>query len=275
MAASRYLESVPEDHALRLNDEKVAHNLEELHSMIESSGLEVFYMHVNDMSNDVADWTRNVIGYNELADKMKATTDRDEFLKLLSDSINELKTLSAPVVVNVSTLSSVPVAESAKIDMFAPDAVPFPAHNAAPVGNTYISLTQTPSVNVSAPFAENKPASSPVSAPVSAPVAAPITSAAPVSVSVISPAQSVPVAAQSPPVQTAPVTVNISAPISQAAPTAAPIANPPAAPAVVASDPSLTSISAAMSFMNEERFDFEDIFNILLYELEQEVLVLE
>ena len=87
----KYLEDVPWDSSLKLSDGKTIHSLEQLPVVLMFCDDAVFDSHVNSQKNDFANWIRDVIGYGELADKVSTIKNKEEFLKLLEQSINEIK----------------------------------------------------------------------------------------------------------------------------------------------------------------------------------------
>ncbi|HEY9705269.1 MAG TPA: hypothetical protein V6C58_22715 [Allocoleopsis sp.] len=245
---SKYLESVADDKALKIADGRLIHSLEELYSIMNDSGPEIFYTHVNDVNNDVATWTRNSLSYNEFADVLNSITDRDEFLKILSEKISELKNPKiASTLEMMKPLESTKTQESNPVNISAPFVSPDAQNsNIAPsvASNVVISSTPVSSNSVSS----NSVVSNPVQS-------------VPIQTTSV-PATPVVSAVQSNPVQSAP-SVSTTPPVNQTSSN------------MQAPDPKIESASALASFMSDERFDFEDIFNILLYELEQEVLVSE
>ncbi len=65
----------------------VAKNLAELHFHIKKIDEKSFKHHVNEHKNDFAKWIRDVLHYNEIADKIEKIRDKDGIIKTLSEFI--------------------------------------------------------------------------------------------------------------------------------------------------------------------------------------------
>ena len=91
MNPSDYLKDVPQENNFRLVDGRVLRNLEELYSIVEDSGDDIFYYHVTTDRNDFASWITDCIRYQELYNKLLPIKDRQSFLKVLDQEIESLK----------------------------------------------------------------------------------------------------------------------------------------------------------------------------------------
>ncbi len=79
----RFNRDVKPENMLKLNNGMLVVNPRDLYAEIEAMKDSDFKFHVNDEKNDFADWIRNAVGDDELADLLDETKDRKEILELL------------------------------------------------------------------------------------------------------------------------------------------------------------------------------------------------
>jgi hypothetical protein len=91
MNPTDYLRDVPQENYFRLADGRIIKNLEELFSVVQSSGDTVFYDHVTPDRNDYASWIRECVKSQELYNKLIPLKDKQSFLSVLSQEIAVLK----------------------------------------------------------------------------------------------------------------------------------------------------------------------------------------
>ena len=300
----KYLDDVPWDNTLKLSNGKTVHGLEQLPLVIKFSDDEVFYSHVNEQKNDFANWIRDVIGDSELAEKLLNVKTKDDFLAFMDKSITEIKHYvpkesSAVPLASISAAStqapviSVPESSATASPVVA-SVVSSPTAIVAPVVSTLTAQVISPPIVVT-------PISAPLSFPQSVflPLSTPIISESQIvssssdnilpsytstsivqsNVTPVVSTDSVPVSPVSSSVVSS-ASVNVSVPEAQAS-----------SPIVASISPSTNSIpisesattvsqnaaaqilpSVSMTEIAEETFDFEEVFRILITELEREVL---
>jgi len=247
-----YLKSSSADSAFRLANGAVVYNLEQLLDEIKKSN-DAFYSHVNDSRNDFANWIRAIIGHVNFADMISSVRTREEFIRLLEKEINDIKNYT-PVVSAVTSNPNVLADATApavlsNASILSTISTPIPT---APVAAAS-SASLSPTVSTSTPSSSASP--SPIVSPI---VSVPIIPTAPVTPIINS------VASDSSVVSSPTVIVPITNPII--APNTAPIATSIATPVNSPND----SVSIAALF-SEEIYDFEEIFSVLLKELEGEI----
>ncbi len=81
--AARFKKDVPPDKILRLHNDMLVVTPSSLYSEVEAMKDSDYEFHVNADKNDFADWFRNAVGDQELADHLDETKDRKEILDLL------------------------------------------------------------------------------------------------------------------------------------------------------------------------------------------------
>jgi hypothetical protein len=91
MNPTDYLRDVPQENYFRLADGRIIKNLEELFSVVQSSGDTVFYDHVTPDRNDYASWIRECVKSQELYNKLIPLKDKQSFLSVLSQEIATLR----------------------------------------------------------------------------------------------------------------------------------------------------------------------------------------
>jgi hypothetical protein len=67
----------------KLENGHVLHSLKDLRDYLEEMPEELFYMHVNHLKNDFANWTKHVFGEEDLAEKMFLAKNKLELLEVL------------------------------------------------------------------------------------------------------------------------------------------------------------------------------------------------
>ena len=108
MTDTTLLGNVPDDKTFVFSNGKIAHNLEELYSIIKESDVSIFTEHVNDQKNDFANWIKYCIFHIDLANNLYGAKDKETFLKVLNDEIVRLKNSSVPNSQNVQPQISQP-----------------------------------------------------------------------------------------------------------------------------------------------------------------------
>jgi hypothetical protein len=261
----KYLEDVPWDNSLKLSNGKIVHDLEQLPMVIKFSDDDVFYSHVTSSKNDFANWIRDVIHDDELANQLLSIQIKEEFLTFMEQAIADIKTYKEPEPVIVPAL---PPANSPVIQ---PEISPVPV---------------VPSVVESVPASIIVPVSQPaVSPPIIS--ASPVPSVTPVVTSIISSHTNSAVAPSLVPVSplSVPSVASVSPSITAVSPIDTSIVSLPI-PSVDSSvssvgsidsstvpvNPVVDSVSVNASAPIEETFEYEEIFKVLINELEQEVL---
>lgn len=84
------VQNVPEEHSFVLKDGSKINNLMELAEKFETMEEEVYSHHVTEDNNDFANWIRDVMGKNELAENVSKAEHRDKaHIELLKHIVNE------------------------------------------------------------------------------------------------------------------------------------------------------------------------------------------
>lgn len=91
MTQSNLLSEVPSGNYFKFSDGREAKSLEELYTILSTSAPTVFSEHVNDTKNDFADWIRNCVLHVALADKLAPVKNSEEYFRILSGEITNLK----------------------------------------------------------------------------------------------------------------------------------------------------------------------------------------
>jgi len=254
----KYLEDVPWDDSLRLSNGKVVHGLEQLPIVIKFSDDEVFDSHVNAEKNDFSKWVRDVIGDAELADQLMAVKTKDEFLKFMDQAIIDIKKYKAPepppqpVQQPVSQSIPQPVPQQVSQPVPQPTPQPVPTPEPVPVPTPVPQPTPPP-----VPTPVPQPTPPPVPTPVPSPTPTPSPVPTPVPVP-----QPIPQPVPQPTPQ--PVPQPTPSPVPTPEPTHVPMSTPPSAP-----------VDGTVAALADEVYDFEEIFKLLLEELERETFLWE
>ena len=98
MAQSNLLSEVPSGNYFKFSDGREAKSLEELYNIISTSPPEVFSEHVNGSKNDFADWIRNCVLHVALADKLAPVRTAEEYFRIFSGELMNLK-MGSPLTV--------------------------------------------------------------------------------------------------------------------------------------------------------------------------------
>jgi len=262
----KYLEDVPWDNSLKLSNGKTVHGLEQLPMVIKFSDDEVFANHVTDSKNDFANWIRDVIGYPELASQLLNIKTKDEFLKFMDNAINDIKHYVAPEPVPQPILQTVVQSIPQSVSIVQPVVQqPIIQSTTQSVVQTIIQQNPQPVIQ-SIPQSVVQPIQSilqSVEQPVQQ-VVSPLVSqqvSPPVPVSII---QSTP--------QVVPSSVSQSIPQSVIQPLIQPTVQPVQISQPVSVPETDVTIKPVETTPVEEIFEFEEIFKVLIGELEQEVL---
>jgi hypothetical protein len=272
----KYLNDVPWEKLLRLSNGKVVHSLEQLPLVIQFSDDEVFADHVTDQKNDFSNWIKDVIGDPELAEKIFGIRSKEEFIKVIEQSVVEIKNYVPPAPSAVPAVSS-PVAQTVDVSVPAASLTP-----STPVPNVPSTPVVSPVSINSSPFFNSPPSlnSPPIiptvldATPTASPAVSPgviqsvISASTPVSVH-LGPS-SVPVVSTIPPVLSginASITSSItSVPVAaQAMPTIPTEAKPESK-----TENKLVAVSETKP---EEVYEFEDVFKKLLDDVESDIFV--
>jgi len=91
MTQSNLLSEVPSGNYFKFSDGREAKTLEELYIIISTSPPNVFSEHVNGSKNDFADWIRHCVLHVALADKLAPVRNSEEYFRILSGEIMNLK----------------------------------------------------------------------------------------------------------------------------------------------------------------------------------------
>jgi len=87
MTEEETLQDVHPDNTFKLNTGKEIKNLKQLLHVLKDISPDSFAHHVNDDKNDFANWIRDSVKDEELADMMERTTDFDKTKELINDRI--------------------------------------------------------------------------------------------------------------------------------------------------------------------------------------------
>jgi len=254
----KYLEDVQWDNSLKLSNGKTVHDLEQLPMVIKYSDDEVFYSHVTNEKNDFANWIRDVIGDGELADRLLSIRTKEDFLKFMEQAITDIKNYKEPEPAPQTIVQPIPVSpvvQSVQQTIVVPVIQPAPSIVAAipqSVVQTAVPLNVQPIIQSTT---QSAPQPVIVSSPNSQTV---ITSQPDLHQPVISPV----VYSASQPVTSSAVLPLISPIVEKSA-----VVSP-----VVSSDKAVSSPETVPAPAVEETFEYEEIFKVLINELEQEVL---
>jgi hypothetical protein len=96
--ASNLLSEVPSENYFGFSDGRIAKSLEDLFNILSTSDPAFFSEHVGDSKDDFSSWIRTCVLHIALADKLSATKNRDEYLRILGGEIQNLKMGSPPTV---------------------------------------------------------------------------------------------------------------------------------------------------------------------------------
>ena len=93
--AAQFLSNANDDKRFFCNDGHVLSNLVELGDHLQDMNAKIFSFHVTDANNDLSNWVRDVIGDNELAEKLLAAKTQEDAARIVSERIKLLKKKSA------------------------------------------------------------------------------------------------------------------------------------------------------------------------------------
>lgn len=74
-----------------VNNGPIIHNLHEMSDTLNYMKDEVFKHHVNEEKNDIANWVRDVLKDNKLADSIKRIMRKDRVLDRINERIKQLE----------------------------------------------------------------------------------------------------------------------------------------------------------------------------------------
>lgn len=158
MNPTDYLNDVPQENYFRLADGRVIRNLEELYSIIGSSGDTVFYDHVTPDRNDFASWIRECVKHHELYAKLLPLKDRQSFISVLSQ---EIETLKNPKIAETMKFFSDDYYSAKDASSAAPQS---PPSISQPVTQTSVAQTSVSQPSVSQPAVTTPQQATPINA---------------------------------------------------------------------------------------------------------------
>ena len=89
--AKNFLGDVPEEHVFYFSDGNQARNLEDLQNTLVRMNDDTFNYHSNIEKSDFSNWVKDVVGDEELAQKLRKAKDRSRALTAVSDRVAFLK----------------------------------------------------------------------------------------------------------------------------------------------------------------------------------------
>jgi hypothetical protein len=93
--ASQILSDAIGDKCFFFSDGPVLCNLEQLGDFLQNMAIETFSFHVTAANNDFSNWVRDVLGDNELADKLTEASNQEDAAKIVKERIKLLKKKAA------------------------------------------------------------------------------------------------------------------------------------------------------------------------------------
>jgi hypothetical protein len=270
----KYLEDVQWDNSLKLSNGKTVHDLEQLPMVIKYSDDEVFYSHVTNEKNDFANWIRDVIGDGELADRLLSIRTKEDFLKFMEQAITDIKNYKEPEPAPQTIVQPIPVSPVVQ-----PVQQTIVVPVIQPAQSIVAAIPQVVVQSVQQPVVPPIPQSVVQTAvpPNVQPIIQSTTQSAPQPVIVSSPNSQTVITSQPDLHQPviSPVVYSASQPVTSSAvlPLISPIVEKSAVVSpVVSSDKAVSSPETVPAPAVEETFEYEEIFKVLINELEQEVL---
>ncbi|HEX55242.1 MAG: hypothetical protein DRO90_00135 [Candidatus Altiarchaeales archaeon] len=89
--AERFLQDVPAEKCFWANNGWIIRNLRELPIALENMSDETFFYHCNKEKNDFYNWIKDVIGYEELAERIKNVKTKKSMMNRVKKAIRELE----------------------------------------------------------------------------------------------------------------------------------------------------------------------------------------
>jgi len=91
----KVLADTKSEDAFWFSDGVVVRNIHELIANIRSCGDKTFVYHVNtdNKKNDFAKWIRETLGDNELADKLQNIFNREKYIEIIEERIDQLESV--------------------------------------------------------------------------------------------------------------------------------------------------------------------------------------
>jgi hypothetical protein len=89
--AQRFLGNVPEEYSFRCSDGRTLRNMQELREALISMTDETFVYHANAKKNDFANWVRDIIKDESLAEDVQEASNRARATKTVADRISFLR----------------------------------------------------------------------------------------------------------------------------------------------------------------------------------------
>lgn len=89
--AEKWLGNVPEDKRFWCQDGRYFQNLQELGEALVDMSEDIFRTHVNEAKNDFSNWIRDVIGDEELSQKLRERTTNFQAAMAVSSRVTTLK----------------------------------------------------------------------------------------------------------------------------------------------------------------------------------------
>ena len=91
-SARLWLSDAPPDKVFRCRDGRELKNLQELSVALRTMSTDTFDHHVTAEKNDFANWVKDVIGDEALADDLRQAGDRTTVTRRLEDRLGQLRT---------------------------------------------------------------------------------------------------------------------------------------------------------------------------------------
>ena len=89
--ASKYTANVPEEYVFRSHDGRIFRNIRELGQALKDMSAETYAYHVNDQKDDFANWVRNIIGDERLAQNLTKSISQSQAEKAVARRIAYLE----------------------------------------------------------------------------------------------------------------------------------------------------------------------------------------
>lgn len=93
--AAQLLSNATGDKCFFFSDGRTLCNMDELGDCLQNMSAETFALHVTAINNDFCNWVRDVLGDNELAEKLLKASNQEESAKIVKERIKLLKKKTA------------------------------------------------------------------------------------------------------------------------------------------------------------------------------------
>ncbi len=94
--ARMYLSDSAPESCFWLCDGQILKSMEDLSRALKSMNDDVFRYHVNEAKNDFANWIRNILKDQELANNMSKVRDRSRAASIVESRLSSLKRMAPP-----------------------------------------------------------------------------------------------------------------------------------------------------------------------------------